>query len=146
MEQTIFFSVLALSCFVAWARGGAPERIGALLLATAAIVSTVIVGNRETMFSGIEWGLFATDTILLLALVVLALSVDRYWPMWLASLQMVSVWMHPAFGFSETKMAFAYAIASIFWSYPMQIVLVVGTIRHQKRIRHALSVKEVQWS
>jgi urea transporter len=133
MEQVFFFSVHIFSCTVSWVRGGIPERVAAILLTVAAVISTLIVRNQETMFSDIEWGLFATDTILFLALVMLAIYSDRYWPMWLASLQLVSVWMHPAFNFSQNKMAFAYAIASIFWTYPMQFILVSGALRHHRR-------------
>lgn len=137
MEQIFFFVLLGASCLIAWLRGGTPERIACVFFAVASIISTLIVSDRGAMFSEIEMGLFATDTALFLSLVGLALTADRYWPMWLASLQMVSVFMHPAFGFSETKMAFAYAVASIFWSYPMMIILVVGAFRHHRRSQAA---------
>lgn len=133
MDQFFFFTALALSFGTAWFRGGVPERLGALLLVTAAIFSTLIADSETYPFSKFEWGLFAIDTILFLTLLWLALLADRYWPMWLAALQLVSVWMHPAFAFSQSKMAFAYAAASIFWSYPMLIILAVGAVRHHKR-------------
>jgi hypothetical protein len=133
MENIFFLIVLAVTTGVAWSRGGLPERAAAVMLATAAIVSGLIAGNAESKFSALEWGLFATDSALFFALLGLALWADRYWPMWLAALQFVSVWMHPAFGLSQHKMAFAYAIATIFWAYPMQMILVVGTLRHHRR-------------
>jgi hypothetical protein len=135
MEQIFFFSVLLLACLFSWQCGGGPERIAALLLTIAALVSTLIAGHGSSMFTKIEWGLFGVDSVLALLLVWLALSVDRYWPMWLSALQLVSVLMHPAFGLSQNKMAFAYAIASIFWSYPMLFILVIGSIRQYRRVR-----------
>jgi hypothetical protein len=133
MEQSIFFSLHTLSCVIAVKYGGVPERIAAALLATAAIVSTAIVGSQITMFSELELGLFIVDLVLFLTLLGLALSADRYWPMWLAALQLVSVWAHPAFAFSQSKMAYAYAVTSIFWTYPIQLILVIGAVRHHKR-------------
>jgi uncharacterized membrane protein len=133
MQQVIFFTALALSCLTAWFRGGTPERLGALLLATAAVVSTLVADSGSYPFAEFEWGLFAIDSILFLTLVWLALSADRYWPMWLAALQLVSVWVHPAFAFSQSKIAFAYAVTSIFWSYPMLMILAIGAVRHHKR-------------
>jgi hypothetical protein len=132
MEQLIFFSTLAISSVIAWHRGGAPERVAAVLFILAAFASTLIVRGPH-MFAEVEWGLFTVDFLLFAALVALALISDRYWPMWLASFQLVSVCMHPAFGLTTSKKAFAYAIASIIWSYPMLLILVLGAVRHQRR-------------
>jgi hypothetical protein len=133
MQQFAFDLFLAGVCFIVWQRGGKPERIAAALFVIAGFGSWIFVGKGSSIFSSTEWGLFAIDFCLFLGLVALALSVDRYWPMWLASLQFVSVWMHPAFGVSETKMAYAYAVASIIWSYPMLLILALGSLRHHAR-------------
>jgi hypothetical protein len=133
VDKMAFFSTLLATCFYAWNRGGKPERVAALLFITAAVVSTMLASNDSVLFSNIEWGLFFVDILLAAFLIWLALSADRYWPMWLSALQIVSVLMHPAFGFSQNKMAMAYAIASIFWSYPMMLILILGTIRHSQR-------------
>jgi hypothetical protein len=133
MESVIFDTMLLFSCFVAWLRGGTPERAAAALLFSAAALSWIVIGDGKRGFSHAEWGLFIVDFALALSLIGLALWADRYWPMWLSALQVVSVLMHPAFGLSQSKMAFAYAIASIFWSYPMLFILILGSIRHYKR-------------
>jgi hypothetical protein len=135
MEQIVFFSLLLVACLTAWLQGGRPERIAAVLLATAAIMSTLVAGRGSSIFSQPEWGLFGIDSVLAVLLTGLALSVDRYWPMWLSALQIVSALMHPAFGFSQTKLAFAYAVASIIWSYPMLMILIFGALRHQRRLK-----------
>jgi hypothetical protein len=139
MEKVFFFSVLVFTCFYSWQRGGEPERIASVLLLTAGIISTFIAGNGSNLFVRIEWGLFFVDSVLAVLLVWLSLWADRYWPMWLSALQIVSVLMHPAFGLSQHKMAFAYAIASIFWSYPMMLILMVGSMRHYVRVKIAPS-------
>lgn len=135
MEQLIFFVILGVSCLIAGLRGGPPERIAAFLLGLAAVLSTLLAGRNGAAFSHTEWELFGVDFALLVALVALALTADRYWPMWLSSLQFVSVWMHPAFGLTESKMAYAYAVANIIWSYPMLLILVLGALRHHNRLR-----------
>jgi hypothetical protein len=139
MESVIFDIVLLLSCLVAWRRGGTPERAAAALLFSAAALSWLVLGDGKHRFSHAEWGLFGIDFVLAISLVTLALRADRYWPMWLSALQIVSVLMHPAFGLSQNKMAFAYAIASIFWSYPMMLILMVGSMRHYVRVKIAPS-------
>lgn len=135
MERIAFDVCLAAACFIAWKRGGKPEQIAAALFVAAGFGSWIVVGESASIFSSTEWELFAIDFALFFALVALALTADRYWPMWLSSLQFVSVWMHPAFGLSESKMAYAYAVASIIWSYPMLLILVLGALRYHKRTR-----------
>jgi hypothetical protein len=135
MEKLVFDAFLGISCLVAWLKGGQPERVAAVLFVFATLLSLAVVSSGGEMFGAIEWGLFFVDLCLFITLVALSLASDRYWPMWLASLQMVSVWMHPAFGMTESKMAYAYAVASIFWSYPMLIILVIGALRHDRRVR-----------
>ncbi len=135
MEPFISLSFLVLTCVVAWRLGGPPERMATLLLATAAILSLFVASSGATLFTEIEWGLFAVDGILAAGLVWLALWADRYWPLWLASLQLVSLCMHPAYIMSQHKMAFAYAIACIVWSYPMLAILALGAWRHAARNR-----------
>jgi hypothetical protein len=133
MERLAFDSLLLFSCIIAWFRGGDPEKKAATMLFSAATLSWLVVDHGATMFSQIEWRLFIVDFMLAVALLILAISADRYWPMWLTALQIVSLLMHPAFGLSQSKMAFAYAVAVIAWSYPMLIILIVGTIRHTRR-------------
>ncbi len=133
MEQILFFGALFVSCLTAGILGGGPERIAAALLAIAGVISTLIAGSEASIFSQIEWGLFLVDSVLALFLVLLALATDRYWPMWLSALQIVSALMHPAFGLSVQKLPFAYAIATIIWSYPMMMILMIGTVRYRAR-------------
>jgi hypothetical protein len=133
MERVIFDTVLLFSCFIAWLRGGSSEKAAAALLLSAAVLSWVVMDHGKANFSKPEWGLFVVDFALAIALITLSLRADRYWPMWLSALQIVSLLMHPAFGISQNRMAFAYAIASIFWSYPMMLILILGTIRHSQR-------------
>jgi hypothetical protein len=133
MERLVFDIFLLVSCVIAWFRGGDPEKKAAIMLFLAALLSWIVVERGENMFSHVEWRLFLVDLALAIALLVLAISADRYWPMWLTAFQIVSLLMHPAFGLSQSKMAFAYAIAAIAWSYPMLMILIVGTIRHRRR-------------
>lgn len=134
MDALLFAVLLVLCCGFAGLRGGAPERIGAALLVSAAILSLLLVSNRVA-FSTTEWGIFGIDCALLAGLFALAMFANRYWPLWLTSLQLVTIWSHLAFGTVAAQMPLAYAISSTVWSFPMLIMLALGTHRYQRRIR-----------
>jgi hypothetical protein len=132
MVAVVFNILLFVSCGFALFRGGKPERIGALLLATAAILSGIVV-QWDQAYRHTEWGVFAIDLALLLGLLILALKANRYWPLWLTSFQLVTIWSHLAVGMFATTMPLAYAIASMAWSYPMLIMLAFAARRHHQR-------------
>lgn len=132
MDALIFGIMLVSCCGFAFLRGGAPERIAATLLLLSAIGS-LAVASREATFSKTEWGIFAVDCALFAGLFALAMFSNRYWPLWLAAFQLVTIWSHLAFGTLAVQMPLAYAIASTIWSLPMLIILASGTQRHRRR-------------
>jgi hypothetical protein len=133
MEKYIYYIFLIPSCLFAYKFGGVPEKKVSILFLISSFVTTFFVSNNND-FHSIKWDLFGIDLSLAIFLIVISLSADRYWTMAISSLQIVSAAMHPAFALSESKMAFAYAIAMIFWSYPMIIILIIGAMRYQQRL------------
>jgi hypothetical protein len=134
MSAYVFFSLLCTSCFYAAGWGGAPERIAAALFAVAAVLSA-LSGANSLGYRSIEWGVLVIDLALLVALLALALCANRYWPLWVTSLQFVTIWSHLAFTTLDTQMPWAYAVASQIWSFPILIILLLAVRRHQHRIR-----------
>lgn len=132
MVAVIFNSLLFASCLFALWRGGLPERTGAAMLLTAAILTYVVVDPRSS-YRHAEWGVFIIDAALLIGLVGLSLRANRYWPLWLAAMQMVTTWSHLGAGMLSQTKPLAYAIASVAWSFPMLILLAAGTYRHRLR-------------
>ena len=135
MRVLVFSSLLSLVALFAVLRGGAPERIVgvALLLAFAATVG--LQQPFATRFLSIEWGVFAADAILLVVLVGVALYADRFWPLWLAAFQTLGTLGHLVRGLDHGIAPVAYAILLASWSYPMILLLAIGTARHINRRR-----------
>ncbi len=133
----LFNALLALSCGYALWRGGLPERIVSGALVLAALATTVSYSPVAVRFRAVELGLLATDLMLLAILVVVALRADRAWPLALAALQLDTVGAHLAKAIDGEVIEVTYALMISVWSYPMLILLAIGTWRHRRRLaRH----------
>lgn len=130
-----FFVFLLASCAYAFVRGGPPERACAALMMVGAALTLLIMPDVGTRYGHFETGVFAVDFALLVAFVGLALCCERYWPMWISSMQLVTVVSHIVGVIVATSTAWAYAMAVSLWSYPMILLMVIGTVRHQQRIK-----------
>lgn len=118
----------------AWWKGGAPERIVALLMLAAYALSMAVQSQFSNRFYGVEAGIFLVDGVMLLALLAVALRAERFWPIWMTGLQAVAVAAHLAKMVSPAVMPVAYATMLAFWSFPMMAILVIGTYRHSRRM------------
>ena len=130
-----YLGLLALfgSCGVAFRWGGTDERIASLAFIAATFASKLFT---ESDYGHTENIVMTIDTLLLLALVVLALRSDRFWPMWAAAFQLIGTSVHLASMTETGDFKWAYAVGLIFWTYPVLIALIVGTwleARHRQR-------------
>jgi hypothetical protein len=82
----------------------------------------------------VEFGVFLVDVAALAAFVILALRADRYWPLWIAGLQIIGTAGHAVKLMDPGVIRTAYAFILAFWSYPMLLLIVLGTWRHQQRL------------
>ncbi|PZU46702.1 MAG: hypothetical protein DI568_11215 [Sphingomonas sp.] len=125
-----FALALAGALFVAFRFGGRDERLVALLLLTAAIVSPFA---EVKSFDVPQHGLLLIDAALLLALTAVAVYSDRYWPMFAAGFQLTTVFFHVARGTGAGIMPDAYADSLVFWGYLVIAALVVGTLTEREK-------------
>lgn len=123
LYNVVTYGTLALALFFSAKWGGREEKLTAYAFSLAAIGSRVSNTNK---YANVETGILAIDTLLLLALVAIAMRSDRFWPLWAAGFQMVAVCVHIA-GFAKTDNSdWAYAIAVNFWSFPVIFALLCG--------------------
>lgn len=136
MRQEIFFIFLLISCVYALWKGGAPERIAATTLFAGAQLSLAVVHFHQRQFLHEEYGLLATDIFIAIVLSVLAFTSTRWWPLLLAGLQLDGVLVHLIHFVAPNTIPIAYLDATALWSYPMVLMLLVGTWRHQRRLKY----------
>lgn len=130
----IFNLILGASCIFATVRGGAPERLTALFFGAAGIATFLIPAEYWTGFRSIDLPLLAIDIALLVSLVVLSACADRFWPIWLAAVQLVIVLVHVAKAYNPAIVPLIYFVASSRLAYVMIFILVVATVRHRRRM------------
>ena len=130
----IFYAILLACCLYATLRGGVPEKIGAGIFAIATILSTVAMSGRGSRYEWVEVGVFAVDVATLLAVLALALRANRFWTLWVAALQIIGTAGHAVKLADPALVPAGYAMAMALWSYPMLLLLVLGTWNHQRRL------------
>lgn len=131
-----FYYTLLLLCWAyALLRGGAPEKIGTSIVLVGSLLTLATVSTQARSYASVEIGVFLVDVATLLAFLVLALRAQRYWPLWLTALQLIGTAGHIVKWADPDLMPKAYAFAAIFWSYPMLLILALGTWRHQQRLK-----------
>jgi len=120
-------------------RGGAPERVTSATLVSAT-VSTIVCSyllhpTADNAYSTVEFWVAATDLVLLIVLIALALVSTRFWPIVMASMHGCSVLGHLAKPLAPDILSKAYYVTVAFWGYPILILLAVATWRHRVRLR-----------
>lgn len=131
MVRLIIFIVLLFgSCGYALLKGTRDAQIVAIVTLVAAFASYFLVSR----YAGVEVGVLAVDMLVLLAFIAVALRSDRFWPLWIAGLQLTTAFGHALRALLEDQMVpIAYAVALRSWSYPIQIILIVAVWRSQRR-------------
>jgi hypothetical protein len=123
----VYNALLIGACGYAWFRGRSDERITAAACVIATFASFALV--TELRFSGVEFGVLAVDLATLGVFVAVALRSERFWPLWVSGLQLTASVAHLLKLIEPSLMPFAYAAAETIWSYPILIILAVGTWR-----------------
>lgn len=134
----VFWLLLLVSCSYALWRGGKYERIAAMVFVAATILSLLGSPPREVRYVGIQTRDLIVDTGVLLALLAIALISDRFWPLWVAGLQLVDSMSHVMKAIDPQLVPMVYGAAERFWSFPILLILLLGTWRQHKREVDAL--------
>ena len=134
-SKYFFWAFLFVTCGYALWRGRKYEQLSALVFIAASIVSVLARTTGKARYLGVEHSDLVIDILVLAALVVIALRSDRFWPLWVAGLQLTITMSHVLKAIKPSLMPLAYATAERFWSFPILIILFIGAWRqHQRRI------------
>ena len=131
----IFWTALLLICGYALLRGQRDERLAAAVCLLASLATRFAISPLRGRYGDVESGLVIIDLLVLAAFVAIALKSERFWPLWIAGLQLTGSMAHLLKAIEWDLMPRAYAAAAVFWSYPILLVLAVGTWRAQRRRR-----------
>lgn len=136
MNGPLDFNILQalVSGYALW-RGGAPERWAGVLLALAAAATYFSYSPDAVRFRSVEAGVLVVDLTLTGALWWLALRSNRIWPMLITALQFASTLVHLSKAVDLGMSPWAYHFLLKLGGYPILLALVIGTARHDLRLR-----------
>ena len=129
MRIVFYWSLLALTCGYALWRGGKEERIAAMVCITASLMMPFVLGPFASRYVGIETGAVLVDCGVLAAFVAVALQSYRFWPLWVAGLQLTTIMSHAVKSVQFDLLPWAYGAATHFWSYPILLIVAIATWR-----------------
>jgi hypothetical protein len=95
------------------------------------------VSPLSVRYQGVERGLALVDLGVLAGFVTVALTSQRFWPLWVAGFQLTTAFGHGLKAIDANLLPQAYGAALQFWAYPILIILAVGTWRRQRRLHRA---------
>jgi len=131
----IFGPLLLAVCLYAWFRGGRDERLVAATCLAGTAATMLVISPLRHRYSGVEAGLMLVDLAVLAGFIAVALRSKRFWPLWVAGLQLTTSLGHILKGLDQDLVPRAYGAALQFWSYPILLLLAVGTFRANRRLR-----------
>jgi hypothetical protein len=135
--RMVLFNALLLGAFAyALWHGRSDERITAAACVVASAASFLLMAPQGLRYSTVEIGILAVDLLTLATFTLVALRSDRFWPLWVSGLQLVTSVAHIMKAAQPDLMPIAYAAAGRFWAYPILLIIIVGTWRgHQRGLR-----------
>jgi hypothetical protein len=131
--------LLAICTGYALWKGGKPERAAAIVLLLMAISDPFVHVLTPATYIKVDPGHFIIDLAGWFALFYIAIRARRLWPLWISSLQTISLISHVTRLLDYTLLPAAYAIMQVSSSYLLLVVLTVGTYNHQARVRMNLT-------
>src|SRR5438094_37961 len=93
LRMILFWLLLVVACGYALWRGRKYERIAALVFVSATVIS-ILGHSPHDRYVAVEATDLIVDTFVLVAVVAIALASDRFWPLWIAGLQLVDSTSH----------------------------------------------------
>jgi hypothetical protein len=129
--QSAFIFALMICVAYASTVGGRTGKAGSLIF-TAATIFCTLAATLNPTWARTSYVLFAVDGGCLLALIALALSSNRFWPIWAMGFQTAAVATHIATIWIPDIIPKAYQALLCFWSIPVLWAMVAGTRKDRK--------------
>lgn len=133
LHLSIYYLLLTAVTAYAFLRGTSEERFAASVCVVATFATGLVLSPIASRYSGLEFGVLVVDLLALAAFTAIAVRTDRFWPLWVAGLQLTTLVAHLLKAIQVDLMPHAYAAAGRFWVYPIFLIIVVGTWRGNKR-------------
>ena len=133
MAPNLFRFLLALVALYTFVRGSRDEQQVGIIFVIGVIASELVLPPIRERYEGVETHLMLVDLAVFAGFLWVALRSDRFWPLWIAGLQLTAILGHILKVVDIHLFARAYAAALFFWAWPMMFILAIGTWRSHRR-------------
>lgn len=137
MRMLLFAALLFASTGYALFRGGTVERIGGITMFVGCFLTLAVNSPLSVRYASVEIRIMIVDMVMLLIFGALALLTDRYWPLWVAALQLLVVLAHVAKLAYPEMLQNGYGFVMAAWSYPQLLAIALGTRAYRSRMSSA---------
>lgn len=141
-----FLAQVVLICSVliaAWRVGGKPERYVATTYFVMLVASTAdaLLGTTESAadYAGLHVFRFTLDCAALVAVVAISLRYDRWWTLWVGSVQLIAVTVHLLRAIAVPMPSLVYVIMERWPVWIAVLFTALGTYLHHRRRQAAVS-------
>ena len=128
-HYVIYWAILLLICAYAFWRGQQEERVAAAACLVATVVTVWVIPPVALRYRALDPGQLTIDAAMLVTFVAIALRSKRFWPLWVAGLQLTMSTSHLMKAIDANLLPQAYAAAAVIWSYPILLIIFVATWR-----------------
>ena len=127
----VYYLTLFICCGFAIFHGARSEYFGVAIMMIGSLLTLVAARLFGTSWAQIEVGIFLIDIAVLIAFVWLALTSDRYWPIWASAFQLLAVIIHTSMLTAPLVTPWAFGTGVVFWAYPMLLALAIGSLENR---------------
>lgn len=135
LSPYIYHFLLIAICAYAFKAGRSDERSAAAICLVATIATRLALSPMTSRYAQVEAGVFIVDLAVLMGFTWIALRSDRFWPLWVAGLQLTTILAHLVKAVQFDLIPTVYAVAARFWVYPIFLIIAIGTWRSHRRSR-----------
>lgn len=122
----LYAALLCAACIASMRYGGRSEKRGALIVAGASVLSAAVAFGEQVSFQTVNVGLAAVDVMTWVMLLDIALTSNRWWPLWATAFQSNALLTHAAVWAKPAFLPEAYAHTMGFWAWPILLALLFG--------------------
>jgi hypothetical protein len=137
MAPNLFRTLLAIVALYAFLRGRRDERQIGVMLVCGVLATHLVISPLHNRFSTLETPVMLVDIVVFFGFLWVALKSERFWPLWIAGLQLTALFGHVMKLIDAGLFSWAYGAALAMWGYPILLILAIGTWRGQRRMRGA---------
>ena len=134
MAPTLFRIILGLVALYAFMRGSRDERLVGVICVTGALATHLLLSPLRERFASVEIPVMIVDLAVFAGFLLVALRSSRFWPLWVAGLQLTTMMGHVLKSIDLSLLPRAYGASMTFWAYPIVLILAVGTWRTHRRL------------